>query len=65
MANLEEITENDKSIIETLVKEHFQTTNSSLAEYLLADLETNFQYFTKVYPREYKKAIEKKINLLK
>lgn len=65
MANLEEITENDKSIIETLVKEHFQMTNSSLAEYLLADLETNFQYFTKVYPREYKKAIEKKINLLK
>lgn len=65
MANLEGITENDRFIIKTLIQEHFEMTNSELASYLLSDLENNLKHIIKVYPRDYKKAIENKINELK
>ena len=65
MANLEEITEDDKLIINDLIKEHFEMTNSELASYLLSDFENNLKHIIKVYPRDYKKAIENKINELK
>ena len=65
MANLEEITEDDKSIVNDLIKEHFEMTNSELASYLLSDFENNLKHIIKVYPRDYKKAIENKINELK
>ncbi|WP_419868161.1 glutamate synthase large subunit [Chryseobacterium sp. CT-SW4] len=65
MADLEEITENDKAIISALIREHFESTESKLAEYLLRDMDSNLKYFTKIYPREYKKAIENHINVMK
>ena len=65
MANLEEIVPEDKELIRNLIQEHYELTKSALAEYLLSDLESNFQYFVKVYPRDYKKAIENQLNILK
>ena len=65
MANLESLTDDDKELIFQLIKEHYLITTSSLAKYLLEDWETNFKFFTKVYPREYKKAIEKQIKTTK
>lgn len=64
MADLEEILAEDKNFIFNLISEHFEATKSPLAEYLLSDLEANFKYFTKVYPRDYKKAIESQNNVL-
>lgn len=65
MANLESLTEEDKQLVFNLIKEHYTITESSLAKYLLEDWEENAKFFTKVYPREYKKAIEKQINTTK
>ncbi len=65
MADLEEITNEDRIVIRDLVQEHHEMTKSPLAAYLLSDLENNFRYFVKVYPREYKKAIENQINSVK
>ena len=52
-------------LINDLIKEHFEMTNSELASYLLSDFENNLKHMIKVYPRDYKKAIENKINELK
>ena len=65
MADLEEITEEDSKIILNLVQEHYEQTKSTLAEYLLKDWEQNLQHFVKVYPRDYKKAIENQLNTMK
>lgn len=65
MAELEEITEKDKSIIKDLINEHFEVTKSELASYLLSDFENNLKHIIKVYPRDYKMAMENKINELK
>lgn len=65
MANLEALTSEDKELVFNLIKEHYTVTSSSLAKYLLEDWEANIELFTKVYPREYKKAIEKQINTAK
>ncbi len=59
MADLENLTEKDTELILDLIKEHFEITRSYLAEYLLSDFENNLKHFVKVYPREYKKVIEK------
>ena len=65
MADIEEITEGDRGLIRELIEEHHTMTGSPLAAYLLSDIENNLGYFVKVYPREYKKAIENQINILK
>ncbi len=59
MADIEEIDKEDKKIIENLLLEHFKITKSTLADYLLSDLETNFKHIAKVFPRDYKNALQK------
>ncbi len=34
-------------------------TDSDLGKYLLQDFEENLKYFVKVFPRDYKKVLEK------
>ena len=46
-------------------KKNFEIKNRELDSYLLSDLENNLKHIIKVYPRDYKKAIENKINELK
>ncbi|WP_419495100.1 glutamate synthase large subunit [Chryseobacterium bernardetii] len=62
MADLESITEDDKESIFNLIREHFENTGSTLAEYIISDWDNSCKHFTKVYPREYKKVIENQIN---
>lgn len=59
MADVEELNDEDKKIIKALLKEHFELTKSTLADYLLSDLEANFKHIAKVFPRDYKKALQK------
>ena len=65
MADLEDVTEADKQIIYDLMVRHYAATKSHLAEYLLRDWENYSKFFTKVYPRDYKKAIERQTNSIK
>ena len=59
MADLEVLTEKDKNTIKNLVEEHVKETDSDLGKYLLQDFEENLKYFVKVFPRDYKKVLEK------
>lgn len=59
MADIEEINEIDHQTIISLIEEHRTYTNSNLASLILNDFENNLKYFTKVFPRDYKKALIK------
>ena len=53
------IKKKDKNAIKNLVEEHVKETDSDLGKYLLQDFEENLKYFVKVFPRDYKKVLEK------
>ena len=60
MADLEDLTEKDKNTIKNLVEGYRDwETDSDLGKYLLQDFEENLKYFVKVFPRDYKKVLEK------
>lgn len=65
MADLEDITKDDEALIASLIREHLENTGSEVAKYLLSDQENVFKYFTKVYPRDYKKVMESNANVVK
>jgi glutamate synthase (NADPH/NADH) large chain len=60
MVDLETLDSGDLVLIEQLLKEHVEYTKSSVADFLLNDLENQKQHFIKVFPKDYKKALQKK-----
>jgi glutamate synthase (NADPH/NADH) large chain len=60
MVDLETPDAEDMAKIENLLKEHAAYTKSTVADFLLNDLENQQQYFIKVFPRDYKKALQQK-----
>ena len=39
---------------------HLQKTQSAVAKFILADFDNQLNYFIKVFPRDYKKALQQK-----
>jgi glutamate synthase (NADPH/NADH) large chain len=39
---------------------HLQKTGSAVAKFVLADFDNQLKYFIKVFPRDYKKALQQK-----
>ncbi len=64
MVNLETVTEEDAQWLRSMVERHYQYTESTVARFVLSDWETQLQHFVKVYPTDYKKAMEKKTHQL-
>jgi glutamate synthase (NADPH/NADH) large chain len=60
MADIEGISEKDAEVIFDLLQKHVEETNSEIGVYLLKDFEQNLKHFVKIFPREYKKALQKK-----
>jgi glutamate synthase (NADPH/NADH) large chain len=60
MVDLETLDSGDLVLIEQLLKEHVEYTKSSVADFLLNDLENQKQHFIKVFPKDYKKALQQK-----
>lgn len=60
MVDLDPIEDEDMDTLRSLLEEHAAATGSTVAKYLLSDLENQKQHFVKVYPRDYKKAMEMK-----
>ncbi|WP_407268896.1 glutamate synthase large subunit [Tenacibaculum maritimum] len=59
MVDLESLESNDFSELQKHLKNHLQYTESSLAKSLLNNWEKEKVYFTKVFPKDYKRALEK------
>ena len=60
MVSLETVTEEDIPLLRSMIERHYQYTESTVARFVLSDWETQLQHFVKVYPTDYKKAMEQR-----
>ncbi len=60
MVDLDPINEDDAQLLQILINKHFEYTKSTVAQFILADFDNQRSNFIKVYPRDYKKVMEKK-----
>jgi len=58
MVDLEQLDTDDISELQQMLANHHRYTGSSVARFILDDLENQVKNFVKVYPRDYKKALE-------
>ena len=60
MVDLDPIGDDDMETLKSLLSEHLATTGSTVAKFILSDLDNQKSQFIKVYPRDYKKVMEMK-----
>jgi len=60
MVDLDRCTEDDKAILTDLLGKHAATTGSTIARFILDDVENQLRHFVKVFPRDYKRVLEEK-----
>mgnify|MGYP006169854419 FL=1 len=65
MVDVDPLEKEDIEIIKNLLKEHVEKTESSLANFLLKDLDNNIQHFVKIFPRDYKAVLKKRAEVTK
>jgi glutamate synthase (NADPH/NADH) large chain len=58
MVELEELDDEDETLLRDLVTRHAAETGSTLAAALLADWDSVVPRFSKVFPRDYKRVLE-------
>lgn len=65
MVDLDPLDAEDAKTLHELVSNHYEYTKSSVAKFILDDFENQVRNFTKVFPRDYKKAIGSKAGKVK
>jgi len=60
MVDLDPIGDDDMETLKSLLGEHAATTGSTVAKFLLSDLDNQKNQFIKVFPRDYKKVMQMK-----
>ena len=60
MVDLDDCTLDDKNELFIMIQKHLEYTGSSVAKFILEDLDNQLQHFVKVFPIDYKKAISHK-----
>jgi glutamate synthase (NADPH/NADH) large chain len=58
MVDLDPVAGDDIPVLQNLLQQHFDKTGSSVAKFILADFENQLKQFIKVFPRDYKKALQ-------
>jgi glutamate synthase (NADPH/NADH) large chain len=57
MIDLDECDLHDKNDLYSLIQKHFEYTDSTVARFILDDFDNQLKNFVKVFPKDYKKAI--------
>ena len=60
MVDLDPMGDDDMETLKSLLSDHLTTTGSTVAKFILSDLDNQKKQFIKVYPRDYKKVMEMK-----
>lgn len=60
MVDLDPLNENDISELKIMISNHYEYTGSTVAKFVLDDIENQRKNFIKVFPKDYKKAIAEK-----
>jgi glutamate synthase (NADPH/NADH) large chain len=58
MVDLDPVGEEDLAELKSMIEKHLNFTNSSVARFVLDDFENQLKNFIKVFPKDYKKALE-------
>jgi len=58
MVDLDPLSEEDAQILQQMISRHFNFTESTVAKFILDDFESQLKNFIKVFPRDYKKALQ-------
>jgi glutamate synthase (NADPH/NADH) large chain len=61
MVDLDPVGEEDLAELKDMIQKHYAYTASTVAKFVLDDLENQLKNFVKVFPRDYKKALSEKI----
>ncbi len=59
MVDLDPVGESDKAELFTMISDHFMYTKSSVAKFVMEDFDNQLKNFVKVFPKDYKKVLEK------
>jgi glutamate synthase (NADPH/NADH) large chain len=57
MVDLDPLNEADEILLQQLLQKHFTVTGSTVAKFMLDDLENQLKNFVKVFPKDYKKVL--------
>lgn len=60
MVDLDTCDLNDKDELFSMIRKHFEYTGSTVAKFILEDLDNQLQHFVKVFPSDYKKVLQQK-----
>ena len=60
MVDLDKVSEEDIAELQNLIQKHFEYTGSTVAKFVLNDLENQLKNFVKVFPRDYKKVLQER-----
>jgi glutamate synthase (NADPH) large chain len=60
--DLDPVSDEDAQTLKAMIEQHLQYTGSSVAKFVLNDFENQLQHFVKVFPKDYKKALQSKAN---
>ncbi len=58
MVNLESLNEEDVQHLHSMISKHYEYTGSAVANFILSDFDNQLSHFVKVFPTDYKKALE-------
>ena len=61
MVDLDPCELDDKNQLFSMLQKHLHLTGSSVAKFLLEDLDNQLQHFVKVFPKDYKKALRSRV----
>jgi glutamate synthase (NADPH/NADH) large chain len=65
MVDLDAVESEDIALLQNMLQAHYDRTGSSVAKFILADLDNQLKNFIKVFPRDYKKVLQtRKANLV-
>jgi len=65
MVDLDPVGEDDKDDLFRMISDHYNYTNSNVAKFVLEDFENQLKNFVKVFPKDYKKVLQKQAGALK
>jgi glutamate synthase (NADPH/NADH) large chain len=57
MVDLDNIEREDEKLLQDMISRHYQFTNSTVAKFILNDFENQLKNFVKVFPKDYKKIL--------
>ena len=57
MVDIDPVSDDDVPFLQSMIQKHFDHTNSTVAKFVLNDLENQLKNFVKVFPKDYKKAL--------